>query len=148
MGIDVRVLHANERCVLDNIAPGVFDNLLNERSCSEFFADPRHHLVVATDDSVVIGIASGIHYVHPDKPPELWVNEIGVAEAYRRQGVGRRMLDVLFAHASSLGCRDAWVLTEESNTVARRLYDRAGGEDIGVVMYSFRLESEQAVPSA
>ena len=144
--IDVRVLGAHEACVLDNCAPGVFDNVLDTRSCAEFFACPRHHLAVALDGKLVVGMASGVHYIHPDKPPELWVNEIGVAESYRHQGLGRRMLDVLFAHAATLGCRDAWVLTEESNTIARRMYDRAGGEDIGVVMYSFRLGPEAAIP--
>lgn len=144
MSIEVRVLGAHEASVLECMAPDVFDNDLVVPSCIEFFECPRHHLVVALDGRTVIGMASGVHYVHPDKPPELWVNELGVSERYRHQGVGRRMLDALFAHASTLGCKDAWVLTEESNKIARRLYDRAGGEDIGVVMYSFRLPPEPA----
>jgi hypothetical protein len=57
--------------------------------------DPRHHLAVAVEANVIVGFASEVHYVHPDKPPELWINEVGV--------VGH-----------SLGCREPWVLTEES----------------------------------
>lgn len=50
---------------------------------AEFLRDPRHHIAVAIEDGVVVGIASGVHYLHPDKPPELFVNEVGVAPAFR-----------------------------------------------------------------
>ena len=52
-------------------------------------ADPRHHLVVACAGSTVVGMATALHYVHPDKPPELWINEVGVAPPYRRRALAR-----------------------------------------------------------
>jgi len=42
------------------------------------FDDPRHHLVVAVEH-VVVGFCSAVDYIQPDKPPELWINEVGVA---------------------------------------------------------------------
>jgi GNAT superfamily N-acetyltransferase len=54
-----------------------------------------------------------VHYVHPDKPAELWINEVGVAPSHQRQGVGQRLLGALFELGGSLGCREAWVLTEQ-----------------------------------
>ena len=30
------------------------------------------------DEEQIVGFASAVHYVHPDKPPELWINEMGV----------------------------------------------------------------------
>jgi hypothetical protein len=44
----------------------------------------RSETVVARDASVVVGFASGVHYVHPDKSPELWINEVGVARSHCR----------------------------------------------------------------
>jgi hypothetical protein len=35
---------------------------------------------MATAGDTVVGFASAVHYVHPDKAPELWINEVGVAE--------------------------------------------------------------------
>jgi aminoglycoside 6'-N-acetyltransferase I len=67
--------------------------------------------------------------VHPDKDQgELWINEIGVTPAHQRHGVGKRLLDALFARARALGCADAWVLTDRSNEAAMALYAAAGGE--------------------
>ena len=70
----IRLLGPGESAVLDRVADCVFDNPVDPRWAAEFFADPRHHLAVALDGGVVIGMASAVHYVHPDKPPQLWVN--------------------------------------------------------------------------
>jgi ribosomal protein S18 acetylase RimI-like enzyme len=140
----IRVLGPDDAAVFDRVAPGVFDHDPDPRWTAEFLADARHHLAVAVDDAQeggprVVGMASAVHYIHPDKPPELWVNEVGVAEAYRGRGVGRRLLAALFERGRALGCREAWVLTERDNAAARRLYAAAGGEEEDVVMVSFRL---------
>ncbi|MES3035981.1 MAG: GNAT family N-acetyltransferase [Gemmatimonadota bacterium] len=127
--IEVRVLGAHEAHVLDCVHADVFDDAIEPAWCAEFFADPRHHLAVALDGVMVVGMASGVHYLHPDKPHEMFINEAGVAEPYRSQGIGRRLLKVLLTHASTLGCETAWVLTESSNESARRMYAAAGGQE-------------------
>ncbi|MDZ7632538.1 MAG: GNAT family N-acetyltransferase, partial [Gemmatimonadaceae bacterium] len=63
------------------------------------------------------------------KPPELFINEAGVAEAYQSQGIGRRLVAALLAHAATLGCNSAWVLTDQGNDAARRMYAAAGGTE-------------------
>jgi len=125
----VRILNPDEAHLLSNVASDVFDNPPDPRWTAEFFADPRHHLAAALDGETVVGMASGVHYVHPDKPPELFINEVGVSEAYRGQKLGRRLMDALLEHARTLGCVAAWVLTEPDNTAARRLYASVGGEE-------------------
>lgn len=141
--ITIRILGSEDAAVLDHVAADVFDNEIDARWTAEFLADPRHHLAVALDGEVVVGMASGVHYVHPDKPPELWVNEVGVAPTHHRQGIGRRLMEALFAHARELGCREAWLGTEEDNTAARRLYASVGGKEEPMVVISFRLAPEE-----
>jgi aminoglycoside 6'-N-acetyltransferase I len=130
--------------VLTRVADDVFDRALEQRWRDEFLGDPRHHLAVALDDDLVVGFASAVHYVHPDRAPELWINEVGVAPSHQGRGLAKRMMLALLAHARTLGCREAWVLTDEANTPARRLYESAGGVDAGgrVVMYEFPLEGD------
>lgn len=141
MPITIRLLGPNEAAVLDRVDPDVFDNPIDPRWTAEFFADPRHHLVVALDEGVVVGMASGVHYVHPDKAPELFINEVGVASTYRQQGIGRQLVEALLAHGRTLGCTGAWVGTEVTNTAARRLYASAGGrEDEPFVLAWFDLD--------
>ena len=87
-------------------------------------------------------MASAVHYVHPDKPADLWVNEVGVAATHRGQGIARRLVDALLEHGRTLGCREAWVLTEETNSIARRLYSGAGGVESPALMYTFQLDTD------
>jgi aminoglycoside 6'-N-acetyltransferase I len=136
----VRLLGPGDAAVLDRVVEGVFDNSIDPRWRAEFFADPRHHLAVAIDGDLVVGKASAVHYVHPDKPPELWVNEVGVAPAYRSRGIGRALLEALFQRGKELGCAEAWLGTEPKNAAARRLYLAAGGEEEPMVMFTFRLK--------
>ncbi|MBC7562678.1 MAG: GNAT family N-acetyltransferase [Gemmatimonadaceae bacterium] len=136
----VRLLGAHEATVLAYVAPQVFDEPVNGAWCTEFLADSRHHLAVALHGPLVVGMASAVHYLHPDKPNEMLINEAGVSESYRDLGIGRRLLAALLAHATLLGCEGAWVLTEASNAAARRMYAAAGGieKQDAPVMIEFR----------
>jgi ribosomal protein S18 acetylase RimI-like enzyme len=130
MAVEIRMLIAGEENVLAHVAPDVFDNEVEPRLTKEFLADPRHHLGVAFDEGVVVGFASALHYVHPDKPAELWINEVAVAPTHQRRGLAKQLLAVLFAHGRALGCKVAWVLTETDNTAALALYAPAGGKEL------------------
>jgi aminoglycoside 6'-N-acetyltransferase I len=142
--LDVRILTAADIPVLDHVAPEVFDDDLQPALVAEFLRDDRHHLAVAIDQGEVVGFASGVHYVHPDKPSELWINEVGVAPGHRGRGIGKTVVQTLLQHANRLGCREAWVLTDRTNDAARRLYASAGGEAAtgDHVMFTFDLDRD------
>ena len=144
MSVEIRILGPNERGVLTRVAPDVFDHDIDMALSEEFLRDPRHHLAVAIDAGVVVGFASAVHYVHPDKAPELWVNEVGVAPSHRRQGVAERLLRTLFTRGAQLGCRTGWVLTSPANMGAMRLYEAAGGSLLTdpPAMFTFRLPAD------
>ena len=142
--LDIRILGPHDGALLSRVADGVFDDGPSPELSSEFLQDSRHHIAVAVEAGTVVGFASAVHYVHPDKPAELWINEVGVAPSHQRQGVGQRLLGALFDLGNSLGCREAWVLTDQSNVAAKRLYESVGGTEPpeeAPVMYIFRLGS-------
>jgi len=128
-GFDLRILGPDDAAVLDDMAPDVFDGPTRADSTAAFFASPAHHLAVALDGTCVVGFASGVVHLHPDKPPELFVSEVGVAETHRQRGIASALLRALFDHARALGCAEAWVLTETGNAPARALYRAAGGTE-------------------
>jgi len=138
---EIRLLGPADGAVLARVAPGVFDNPVHPRWSIEFLADPRHHLAVALDGDIVVGMASAVHYVHPDKAPELWINEVGVAPTHHNRGIARRMLAALFERGRELECGQAWVLTDRGNPAAMRLYAAAGGVEHPVpsIMFEFQL---------
>ena len=138
--IDIRILGNGDDAVLSEVAEGVFDGAIDRDQAAAFLHDSHHHLAVALAFGVVVGFASAIHYLHPDKPPELWVNEIGLSPAHRRRGLGTQLLRMLFDRARCLGCRGAWVLTDSENVGAQRLYESLGGKRATqAVMFGFEL---------
>src|SRR5258708_8254088 len=90
--IEVRVLHRGDAPLLIRVAPDVFDNAVDIENSANFLRDPRHHLAIAVEEDVVVGFCSAVDYIHPDKPPELWINEVGVAPAHRNPAVATKLL--------------------------------------------------------
>jgi GNAT superfamily N-acetyltransferase len=141
--VTIRLLDADSAALLARVAAGVFDDAIGARWTAEFLADPRHHMVLAVDDGRVVGMASAVHYVHPDKAPELWINEVGVAPTHQRRGIGKRLLAALLERGRALGCREAWLGTEPENTPARRLYASVGGREATMVYVTFALDRDE-----
>jgi ribosomal protein S18 acetylase RimI-like enzyme len=127
--LTIKVLGPDDEPVLTHVAPDVFDNPINPEFAHEFLHDPRHHIAVALDAGVVVGFASGVHYLHPDKPPELWINEVAVAPTHRRQGLAKAVLEALFKVGRAHCCKVAWVLTDRGNPAAMALYSSVGGKE-------------------
>jgi GNAT superfamily N-acetyltransferase len=145
--METKILRSGDEAVLARVAPGVFDDPIDARAAEAFLADARHHLAVAIDEGVVVGFASAVHYLHPDKPrPEMWINEVGVAPTHRGRGIARAILRALLDTARGLGCTEAWVLTDRGNTPARKLYASVGGTEFDgdTVGYGFELDEEEA----
>ena len=137
----IRALGTNDVGLLAGAAAGVFDNPVDAPLATEFLNDPRHHLVVAIDAGQVVGFVSAVHYVHPDKAAELFLNEVSVAPTHQNRGIGRQMLQNMLGLGRELGCRCAWVLTSRANTPAMRLYAAAGGveEPFPSILFEFTL---------
>ena len=143
-GLTFRRLEAADLPLL--LAADVFDHAVRAERAGRFLAQPDHHLFAAVQSGRIVGFVSAVTYVHPDKPLECWINEVGVADGLQRQGIGRALLRATLAHARSLGCDGAWVLTNSGNRAARGLYLACGGVPTpaarhpdAVIMFSFAL---------
>ncbi|MGD1027428.1 GNAT family N-acetyltransferase [Candidatus Binatus soli] len=149
MAIEIKVLRPGDDSILMNVAAEVFDNPIDADLTREFLEDPRHHIAVAIDNGLVVGFASAVHYVHPDKRPELWINEVGLAPSHRRSGLGKAVLKALLEVGRTRNCTLAWVLTDRSNVSAMELYSSVGGTEgadglsKAMVGYSFALMDAQ-----
>lgn len=141
MALEIRILGPGDVALLEGAVPGVFDDPVRPELAREFLSDARHVLAVGLDDGRVVAMASGVCYVHPDKPTEMWVNEVGTAATHRGRGLARAVVAALLDRARDLGCREAWVLTDRGNVAAMRLYGSLGGEEAALppVLLTFRL---------
>jgi len=129
MAAIVKRLKQDDQAAFLRVADGLFDDPIDPALAREFLADPRHHMAVAVDDGVIVAFASGVHYVHPDKAAQLFVNEVAVAPTHRRQGLGKAVLVELLEIGRLNHCTEAWVLTDDENPAALALYAAAGGID-------------------
>ena len=128
MTINYRLADAADAALFDRIAEGVFDKPVDPELLDEFLRDPRHHIAVADEDSTIVGFVSAVHYVHPDKPSRLFINEVGVAPRHQGQGIGKALMELMIRHARVIGCSEAWVLTDADNQAANALYRSAGAD--------------------
>ena len=139
MTIDIRRVLPGDAAVLERVADDVFDAPLDAERLAAYLAEPGHLMIVAIHKGEVVGQAMAVVHRHPDKPTELYVDEVGVTPTHQRQGIARQMMEALFALGRELGCEEAWVGTEPGNGPARRLYERFGALGEPFVMYLYEL---------
>jgi ribosomal protein S18 acetylase RimI-like enzyme len=137
--IEVRRLGASDAAVLARVADEVFDEPVDPKRIAAYLAEPGHIMLVALSGEEVIAQVAAVIHRHPDKPTELYLDEVGVAPAFQRQGLARRMLDEMFAIGRAAGCEEAWVGTELDNGPARRLYESRGGVAEPFAMFVYKL---------
>lgn len=124
MAVALKRMQSGDEAVFYNIAPEVFDEPIHAGRMHDYLRTPGHIMVLALDGDLVVGQCAGVIHRHPDKPTELYIDEVGTASTHRRLGIARQMMDELFAWGRDLGCEEAWLGTETDNEPAKALYRR------------------------
>lgn len=95
-----------------------------------FLQNKDNILLVAILENQYVGFLTGHRLQRFDKrKAEVLLYEIGVHESFRRQGVGRALIESLKQWAKEVGADEVWVLTEKDNQAAMALYKSVGGEE-------------------
>jgi ribosomal protein S18 acetylase RimI-like enzyme len=108
-------------------AGALLDGPARGRATRRFLSQADHHLLIAYVDGEPAGMVSGVELTHPDKGSEMFLYELGVAEAFRGRGIGRRLVAALADLAAEAGCYGMWALTDAENAAALATYRSAGG---------------------
>jgi ribosomal protein S18 acetylase RimI-like enzyme len=95
---------------------------------ARFLERDGHHLLVALAGARPVGFVTGVETTHPDKGSEMFLYELAVHPAHRRQGAGRALVEALAALARLRGCYGMWVATDPRNDAALATYRAAGAE--------------------
>jgi len=126
-------------------ASDLFDGPATERIAQRFLDSEGHHLLVAYEDGKPVGFVSGVEMTHPDKGTEMFLYELGVAEAYRRRGIGTALVMTLRQTAIDNGCYGMWVLTDVDNVAALSTYAGTRASERSThVMVSWSFDPESA----
>lgn len=101
------------------------------------FLDPLEpmHCAVAERDGQLVGL---VHYIEHRScwtaGDYVYLQDLFASPAVRGQGVGRALIEHVYAQAESLGASRVWWLTHETNQQAMQLYDRIADKS-GFVQY-------------
>ncbi len=126
MPVACRMLTAADERALDRVAEGLSDHAVIPEQSRAFLGDPRHRIAAARHDGTVVGFVSAVHYLHPDKPPQCWINEVSTAPSHRRKGIASALIRLVVEDARAAGCSQIWLATEPDNEPARELHRSVG----------------------
>lgn len=111
MGLQIREMSAHDHDAVFELVKRFATSFSAERaafdaSAARLPADPGGLVLVAELDGEVVGYCLGfVHDTFFANGPVAWVEEIMVAEAARRQGTGRVLMEAFEAWAAGRGAR-------------------------------------------
>jgi GNAT superfamily N-acetyltransferase len=117
--------------------PTALDPEITRTTWARFFdpAEPVHALV-AEADGRLLGLT---HYLFHRSttaiPLTCYLQDLFTDEAERGRGVGRALIEAVYAAAAQAGAFRVYWLTHETNHVAQALYDRLA-ERSGFIVYT------------
>jgi GNAT superfamily N-acetyltransferase len=93
------------------------------------------HALVAESGAQLLGLAHFLYHRSTIQlGPSCYMQDLFTVEAARGKGVGRALIDAVFAHARQAGSPRVYWQTHETNTVAMQLYDKLA-EKSGFIVY-------------
>ncbi|MGJ8537799.1 MAG: GNAT family N-acetyltransferase [Parasphingopyxis sp.] len=135
--IDFHVITAENADLLDHVEKGVYEAPIRADFLEACLANPNQFLIVAVADGAVVGKAQAYIFHFPEKPAEIYIEEIDVAKKWRRQGVATGLMEAVGAEGKKRGIAEYWLITEKGNKGARALYERTAHRQQKSVWYEF-----------
>ncbi|QLC25185.1 GNAT family N-acetyltransferase [Parasphingopyxis algicola] len=123
--------------LLDAVEKRVFEAPVRADFLSTCLANPNQFLIVAEAEGRVIGKALAYIFHFPDKPSEIYVEEIDVAKDWRRKGIATGLMDAVGAEGRKRGIAEYWLITEKDNDRARSLYEQKAHRRQKSIWYEF-----------
>ena len=130
-----------QQTTVRRLGPGDEDivrRLAEQAPQTALLADERTIFLAAFQDGEPVGFVFGYDLPRRHgKPSILFVYELEVSAAFRRQGIATRLMNELRRIAGARGTEDSFVLTEPDNAAANELYGSLGGVRQETVMWDF-----------
>lgn len=86
---------------------------------------PDQNAMIATLDGKAVGIVQYIYHAHNWKAERVcYLQDLYADPEVRGTGIGRALIEAVYAAADANGTPTVYWMTQEFNTEARKLYDR------------------------
>jgi GNAT superfamily N-acetyltransferase len=93
---------------------------------SRFFIDDRYepNCFVAKQDGKLVGLVHFLQHRHNWRVENvIYLQDLYAVPESRGSGVGRALIEAVYAHGDAIGCQSVYWMTNENNETARKLYD-------------------------
>ncbi len=107
-------------------ADGVFDAAPKPEYLEKLALMPAHALFVALGGDHVVGQLLAMTQFQADLAPQLYIHNLGVCPAFRRQGIARELFEAAMAWGRDSGCDSVWLATDVGNMDAQGFYRSLG----------------------
>ncbi len=88
---------------------------------------PNQNGLLAVQEGTPVGLVHYIYHPHNWRLDEVcYLQDLYADPSVRGTGVGRKLIEAVYAAADTAGKPSVYWLTQDFNTQARRLYDRIG----------------------
>ncbi len=96
----------------------------------DFLSDDQRYFLACFSEGEPVGYLFAYRLARFDgRAPSVFVYEVAVAEAFRRKGFGRALMEESKRLARTDGCAKMFVPTSRGNAAAMALYRAAGGTE-------------------
>ncbi len=142
MTIEIIQLDEGNMDILNNYDEDIFDEKIDTLRLAALLKEQSSILLVAVNEGSVIGQVLAAIHRHPDKPTELYIDDLGVSENFQRRGIATRLLEKLFTIGVERGCEEIWVATEPENEPAIKFYNSLHLEARKVMVFEGNLSGK------
>ena len=139
--MEVKRIKKVDRKLINKINQLFDDKKWSQKEGNKFLTDKNNLLLLAFENDKPVGFLTAHRLQRFDKKKaEILLYEIGVHPYYRRQGIGKSLINEVKNWAKEVNSSEVWVLTEKTNPIAMKLYQSVGGveESPGTVMYVYK----------
>jgi len=109
-----------ESAVAPEVYAATFARLLSEDA-------PDQNGLIALREGAPVGLVHYIYHAHNWHLEKVcYLQDLYADPEVRGMGVGRKLIEAVYAQADADGCAAVYWMTQDFNYTARRLYDRIG----------------------
>ena len=142
MTIEIFQLGESNMDILNNYDEDIFDEKVDSLRLAAMLKEQNNILLVAVNEGVVIGQVLAVIHRHPDKPTELYIDDLGVSEKFQRRGIATHLLEQLYVIGMERGCEEVWVATEPENEPAIKFYNSLNLAARNVIVFEGNLSNK------
>ncbi|MES2129561.1 MAG: GNAT family N-acetyltransferase [Pseudomonadota bacterium] len=135
-----RVLWDGYNAFYGRSGPTSLDEAITEATWERFFsAQEPVHALVAIEQGQVVGLAHFLYHRSTTRLHDVcYLQDLFTVEHLRGRGVGRRLIEGVYAVAHEAGSSRVYWSTQTSNAAGRALYDKVA-RHLGFIIYTHEL---------